>query len=68
MSEQAKHEEVSEAERNEAFETHKGSRRVSIVAPESRETDPREPVSSQGGTPGYRTAIGKHKMKHGVSY
>jgi len=37
------------AERNEAVETDKGSRSVFIVAPESRETDPREPVSSQGG-------------------
>ena len=49
VSERAKHEEVSMAERNEAVETDKGSRSVFIVAPESRETDPREPVSSQGG-------------------
>ena len=48
VSERAKHEGVSRAERNEASETGQGSRSVFIVAPESRETDPREPVSSQG--------------------
>ena|SRR5215469_2655936 len=48
VSKQAKHEKVSRAERNEAIETDKGSRSVSIVASESRETDPRKPVSSQG--------------------
>jgi hypothetical protein len=48
VSERAKHEEVSRAERNEAGETGQGSRSVFIVAPESRETDPRKPVSSQG--------------------
>jgi hypothetical protein len=48
VSERAKHEEVSQAERNEAGETGQGSRSVFIVAPESRETDPRKPVSSQG--------------------
>jgi hypothetical protein len=48
VSERAKHEEVSRAERNEAGETDQGSRSVSIVASESRETDPRKPVSSQG--------------------
>ena len=37
------------AERNEALETGKGSRSVSVVAPESRKTDPRKPASSQGG-------------------
>ena len=41
------------AERNEVFETDKGSRSVPIVAPESRETDPRKPSSSKGGTSGY---------------
>ena len=49
VSKRAKREEVSMAERNEAVETDKGSRSVFIVAPESRETDPREPASSQGG-------------------
>jgi hypothetical protein len=48
VSERAKHEGVSRAERNEAGETDQGSRSVFIVAPESRETDPRKPVSSQG--------------------
>jgi hypothetical protein len=48
VSERAKHEEVSRAERNEAGETDQGSRSVFIVASESRETDPRKPVSSQG--------------------
>ena len=48
VSKRAKHEEVSRAERNEARETGQGSRSVFIVAPESRETDPRKPVSSQG--------------------
>jgi hypothetical protein len=48
VSERAKHEGVSLAERNEAGETDQGSRSVFIVAPESRETDPRKPVSSQG--------------------
>ena len=48
VSECAKHEGVSQAERNEARETDQGSRSVFIVAPESRETDPRKPVSSQG--------------------
>ena len=48
VSERAKHEEVSQAERNEAGETGQGSRSAFIVAPESRETGPREPVSSQG--------------------
>jgi hypothetical protein len=37
------------AERNEAVEMDRGSRSALIVAPESRETDPRKPVSSQGG-------------------
>jgi hypothetical protein len=49
VSERAKHEGVSWAERNEACETGQGSRSVFIVAPESRETGPRKPVSSQGG-------------------
>jgi hypothetical protein len=48
VSERAKHEEVSRAERNEARETGQGSRSVFIVASESRETGPREPVSSEG--------------------
>ena len=48
VSERAKHEGVSQAERNEASETDQGSRSVFIVAPESRETGPREPASSQG--------------------
>jgi hypothetical protein len=48
VSEHAKHEEVSWAERNEAHETDQGSRSVFIVALESRETGPRKPVSSQG--------------------
>jgi hypothetical protein len=48
VSKGAKHEGVSLAERNEAGETDQGSRSVFIVAPESRETDPRKPVSSQG--------------------
>ena len=48
VSKRAKHEEVSMAERNEVVETDKGSRSVFIVALESRETDPREPASSQG--------------------
>ncbi len=33
----------------EAVEMDRGSRSALIVAPESRETDPRKPVSSQGG-------------------
>ena len=37
------------AERNEAVEMDRGSRSALIVALESRETDPRKPVSSQGG-------------------
>ena len=49
VSKRAKHEEVSMADRNEVVGTDKGSRSVLIVAPESRETDPREPASSQGG-------------------
>jgi hypothetical protein len=49
VSERAKHQEVSMAERNEAVEMDRGSRSALIVAPESRETDPRKPVSSQGG-------------------
>lgn len=48
VSEITKHEKVSRAERNEAQETDRGSRSLSIVATESRETEPREPVSSQG--------------------
>jgi hypothetical protein len=48
VSERAKHEGVSRAERNEARETGQGSRSVFIVASESRETGPREPASSQG--------------------
>jgi hypothetical protein len=48
VSERAKHEGVSRAERNEARETDQGSRSAFIVAPESRETGPREPASSQG--------------------
>src|SRR5438132_4294174 len=48
-SKRAKHQEVSMAERNEAVEMDRGSRSALIVAPESRETDPRKPVSSQGG-------------------
>jgi len=48
VSERAKHEGVSRAERNEARETDQSSRSVFIVAPESRETGPRKPVSSQG--------------------
>jgi|SRR5689334_6185230 len=44
VSECAKLEGVSLAERNEARETDRGSRSVFIVAPESRETDPRKPV------------------------
>jgi hypothetical protein len=49
VSERAKPEEVSSAERNEARETDQGSRSVFIVAFENRETGPRKPVSSQGG-------------------
>ena len=49
VSERAKHQEVSMAERNEAVEMDRGSRSALIVAPKSRETDPRKPVSSQGG-------------------
>jgi hypothetical protein len=49
VSKGAKHQEVSVAERNEAVEMDRGSRSALIVAPESRETDPRKPVSSQGG-------------------
>ena len=37
------------AERNEAVEMDRGSRSALTVASESRETDPRKPVSSQGG-------------------
>ena len=37
------------AERNEAVEMDRGSRSALIVALESRETDPRKPVSSKGG-------------------
>ena len=37
------------AERNEAVETARGSRSALIVAPESRETDPRKTMSSKGG-------------------
>jgi hypothetical protein len=48
VSKRAKHKEVSMAERNEAAETDRGSRSVFIVALESRKTDPRKPVSSQG--------------------
>src|SRR5437899_827103 len=50
------------AERNEAVEMDRGSRSALIVAPESRETDPRKPVSSQGGRRFYGTATGKHGM------
>ena len=49
VSEPAKHQEVSMAERNEAVEMDRGSRSALIVALESRETDPRKPVSSKGG-------------------
>jgi hypothetical protein len=49
VSKPVKHQEVLMAERNEAVETDSGSRSALIVAPESRETDPRKPVSSQGG-------------------
>ena len=49
VSKPAKHQEVLTAERNEAVEMDRGSRSALIVAPESRETDPRKPVSSQGG-------------------
>ena len=49
VSKRAKHQEVLMAERNEAVEKDRGSRSALIVAPESRETDPRKPVSSQGG-------------------
>ena len=49
VSKQAKHQEVLMAERNEAVEMDRGSRSALIVAPESRETDPRKPVSSKGG-------------------
>jgi hypothetical protein len=42
--------EVSDAEHNaKARETNKGSLSISIVAFESRVTNPREPVSSEGG-------------------
>ena len=44
----AKHQEVLMAERNEAVEMDRGSRSALIVAPESREADPRKPVSSHG--------------------
>ena len=49
VSKRAKHQEVLTAERNEAVEKDRGSRSALIVAPESRETDPRKPASSQGG-------------------
>ena len=49
VSKRAKHQEVSMAERHEAVEMDRGSRSALIVASESRETDPRKPVSSQGG-------------------
>ena len=62
VSERAKHQEVSMAERNEAVEMDRGSRSALIVAPESRETDPRKPVSSKGGASVYGTATGKHGM------
>src|SRR6266478_6732684 len=62
VSKRAKHQEVSMAERNEAVEMDRGSRSALIVAPESRETDPRKPVSSQGGRRFYGTATGKHGM------
>jgi hypothetical protein len=48
VSEITKYEKVFEAERNEVPETDRGSRSLLIVATESRETGPREPVSSQG--------------------
>jgi hypothetical protein len=48
VSKTTKHEKVSRAERKEALETGRGSRSLSIVAIENRETDPRKPVSSQG--------------------
>jgi len=48
VSKRAKHEGVSQVERNEARETDQGSRSVFIVASESRETGPRKPASSQG--------------------
>ena len=49
VSKPAKHQEVLTAERNETVEMDRGSRSALIVAPESRETDPRKPASSQGG-------------------
>jgi hypothetical protein len=48
VSETTKYEKVSETERNEVAEMDRGSRSLLIVAMESRETYPREPVSSQG--------------------
>jgi len=49
VSKPVKHQEVLMAERNEAVEMDRGSRSALIVAPESRETEPRKPASSQGG-------------------
>jgi hypothetical protein len=49
-------------ERNEVVEMDRGSRSALIVALESRETDPRKPVSSKRGASVYGTATGKHGM------
>jgi len=51
--------EVSNAERNaKAQEMGRGSLSIFIVAIESRETIPREPVSSQGGCRGCGLVVG----------
>lgn len=50
---------VSDAEHNaKAREMNKGSLSISIVAFESRETNPREPVSSKGGYRSCGTVVG----------
>jgi hypothetical protein len=48
-SKRARQKRVSPGESNELGETESGSLSGLIVAPESRRTIPREPVSSQGG-------------------
>jgi RNA-directed DNA polymerase len=60
VSETTKQQKVSRTEHKEVLEKDRGSRSPSIVARESRETEPREPVSSEGKDRKEGTDIGKH--------
>jgi hypothetical protein len=61
-SEKARQRRVSPGESNEPGETESGSLSGLIVANESRRTELREPVSSQGGRQRNGTATGNHAL------